>query len=73
MPIEISSEAMMNSKGGSGGAIAAGCFVEDVGKMMGDGFFTQSQFPGYLAVGQSSHDEPQHLNFSCGQPGRINR
>jgi hypothetical protein len=42
MPIEISSEAMMNGKGGSGGAIAAGCFVEDVGKMMGDGFFTQS-------------------------------
>ena len=47
----------MNGKGGSGGAIVAGCFVEDVGKMMGDGFFTQSQFPGYLAVGQSSYNE----------------
>ena len=64
---------MLDSEGGGSGAIVAGRLVEDVGEMMGDGFFTQSQLPGYLAVGQSAGDKAQHLHFSCGQPGRIVR
>ncbi len=61
----------MDGKSNSSGAIVTGCFVEDMSEMMSDGFFAQSQFSGYLIVGQPACGQAQYLHFSLSQPGGI--
>ena len=48
-------------------------FIEDVGEVIGDGFFGEAQGLGDLAIAFALGDELEHLDLALGQVGRKNR
>ena len=64
---------MTYGKGYGGGAVLAARFVEDVGEVIGDGFFGQAQNLGDLAIAFALGDKFEHLDLALGQVGRKNR
>src|SRR5579875_1688342 len=66
-------ETVTDGKGGGGGPILTASFVEDMRKMVGDGFLAESQLLGDLRVGEPFCYQAQHLYLSCGQSSERGR
>ena len=47
-------------------------FIEDVGEVIGDGFFGEAQGLCDLAIAFALSDELEHLDLTLGQMGREN-
>ncbi len=64
---------MTQREGGSRCPVLATSFIEDVGEVIGDGFFSEAQGLGDLAIAFALGDELEHLDLALGQVGRKNR
>lgn len=59
---------MLESEGNSGSTIFAGGLVENMGEVVGNGFFAQPQLHCHLAVGEASGKQAQHLYLTAVSP-----
>ena len=64
---------MTECEGGCRRPVLATGFIEDVGEVIGDGFFGEAESLGYLAISFALGDELEHLDLTLGQVGRKNR
>ncbi len=64
---------MTQREGGCRCPVLATSFIEDVGEVIGDGFFGEAQDLCYLAIAFALGDELEHLDLALGQVGRKNR
>lgn len=64
---------MTQREGGRRRPVLATGFVEDVGEVIGDGFFGEAQGLGDLAIASALGNELEHLDLALGQAGRKNR
>jgi len=48
-------------------------FIEDMGEVIGDGFFGEAEGLGDLAIAFALGDELEHLDLALGQVSRKNR
>jgi len=60
-------------EGGCRRSVLATGFVEDVGEVIGDGFFGEAQGLSDLAIAFALRGELEHLDLALGQVGRKNR
>src|SRR6184192_3297558 len=65
-----SGQAVADRKSGCGCPVLAGCFVEDMGEIIGHGFLTQTQRLCDLTIALALDDELEHLNLTLGQMRR---
>src|SRR5438874_9359281 len=65
-----SGQAVADRKSGCGCPVLAGCFVEDMGEVIGHGFLTQTQCLCDLTIALALDDELEHLNLTLGQMSR---
>ena len=65
-----SGQAVADRKSGCGCPVLAGCFVEDMGEVIGHGFLTQSQCVCDLAIALALDNELEHLSLTLGQMRR---
>ena len=64
---------MTEREGGSCRPVLATGFVENVGEVIGDGFFGEAQGLCDLAIASALRNELEHLGLALGQVGRKNR
>jgi len=64
---------MTEREGGCRRPVLATGFIEDVGEVIGDGFFGEAQGLGDLAIAFALGSELEHLDLALGQVGRKNR
>jgi len=64
---EGSGEALANCVGGCGSPIFTGGLIENMGQMMGNGFFAQDKLLGDFGIGKASGDQSQDFYFPRGQ------
>ncbi len=67
----ISGQPVADGKSGGRCAVLTACLIEDMGKMMGNGFLAQPQLLGDLNIGPAPGNQAQDLHFSRRQPGWI--
>ena len=65
-----SGEALPNGKSGGGGAIVSTGLAKNGSEVRFDGFLTQRQFVGNLAVTLASGHQAQHLNLAWAETRR---
>ena len=53
--------------------VLASSFIEDVGEVIGDGFFGEAEGLGDLAIAFALGDELEHLDLALGQMSRKNQ
>ncbi len=59
-----SDKVMPECKRDGGSTVFARGLVEDMGKMMGNGFLAQPQLLSHLAIGETSCQQAQHLHLT---------
>ncbi len=64
---------MTQREGGCRRPVFATSFIEDVGEVIGDGFFSEAQGLCDLAIAFALGNELEHLDLALGQAGRKNR
>ena len=64
---------MTERKSGSRCPVLTTGFIEDVGEVIGDGFFGEAQGLCDLAIAFALGNEREHLDLTLGQVGRKNR
>jgi len=60
-------------EGGCRCPVLASSFIEDVGEVIGNGFFGEAEGLCDLAIAFALGDELEHLDLTLGQMGRKNR
>ena len=61
---------MTQREGGCRCPVLATSFIEDVGEVIGDGFFGEAEGLGDLTIALALDDELEHLNLTLGQMSR---
>ena len=64
---------MTQREGGCRCPVLATGFIEDVGEVIGDGFFGEAQGMCDLAIAFAQGNELEHLDLTLSQMGRKNR
>ena len=72
-PTSKSGQSVTECEGGCRCPVLAASFIEDMGEVIGHGFFGEAESLGDLAISFALGDELEHLDLALGQVGRKNR